>query len=262
MSNLHTLQRIAGAAVGVLTVLPTSAFASGMLGNVDWTAPLDHYCERVGPGFWAEPFNAFSNAAFLVAAGLILYRQRGSASLDRPLIALALLGGSVGVGSFLFHTLANQWTLIADMLPIAVFIYAFFFVGLRRFLGIGTIAAALGTGVLLLLSPSLKVLLEPVLGGSAAYAPGLIATFGLALAVPVLRRGQTPHLLVAAGLAFSVALAFRVLDEPLCGTWALGTHFLWHIFNGVSVVLALLAAERAGVQPARQVSLEHGFDRT
>ncbi len=188
MLNLPFSRGTAGAAVAAVSFLPTAAFASGMLENVDWTAPLDHYCERLSPGFWAEPFNAISNAAFLVAAGLILYRQRGSASPDRPLIALALLGGSVGVGSFRFHTLANQWTLIADMLPIAVFIYAFFFVAMRRFLGFGTIAAALATAALLLLSPSLKALLAPVLGGSAAYAPGLIATFGLAMAVPAPRR--------------------------------------------------------------------------
>ena len=78
----HTSKRIVGAAVAALILLPTAAFASGMLGNIDWTAPLDHYCERLGPGFWAEPFNAFSNAGFLAAAGLILYRQRAFAVPD------------------------------------------------------------------------------------------------------------------------------------------------------------------------------------
>jgi hypothetical protein len=40
----------------------------------------------------------------------------------------------VGVGSFLFHTFANRWSLIADILPIAVVIYSFIFVALTRFL--------------------------------------------------------------------------------------------------------------------------------
>ena len=35
---------------------------------MDWMAPLDGYCERLGPGLWAEPLNFLSNAAFLVAA--------------------------------------------------------------------------------------------------------------------------------------------------------------------------------------------------
>ena len=247
MSKRKTPETLAGAAVAVLTSLATPALASGaMLGGTDWTAPLDHYCERVGPGFWAEPFNTFSNAAFLIAAAVILYRQRRSGWTDRPLITLALLGGSVGVGSFLFHTLANQWTLIADMLPIAVFIYAFFLLAMRRFLQLGAVAAGVATATLLLLSPGIQALLQPILGGSAAYAPGLITTFGVAVAVPAFGRGPAPRLLVAAGFALAVALAFRVLDQPVCGTWPAGTHFLWHTFNGLAVGLALLAAERVG----------------
>ncbi|SDT92452.1 hypothetical protein SAMN05428979_0445 [Stappia sp. ES.058] len=34
---------------------------------MDWTASVDAYCERVGTAFWAEPVNALTNAAFLVA---------------------------------------------------------------------------------------------------------------------------------------------------------------------------------------------------
>ena len=35
---------------------------------MDWFAPIDIYCERTAPGFWDEPFNALTNAAFLIAA--------------------------------------------------------------------------------------------------------------------------------------------------------------------------------------------------
>ena len=34
---------------------------------MDWSTPVDLYCERLGPSFWAEPVNAFSNAAFLIS---------------------------------------------------------------------------------------------------------------------------------------------------------------------------------------------------
>lgn len=63
---------------------------------------MDHYCERMGPGFWAEPFNALTNLAFLIAATAMLVRQR-SARLEE-LFVLALLTASVGIGSFMFHT--------------------------------------------------------------------------------------------------------------------------------------------------------------
>jgi hypothetical protein len=51
-------------------------------------------------------------------------------------------------------------------------------------------------------------------------------------------------MLLAAGGAFSVALVFRIMDEPLCGTLPTGTHFLWHTFNGIALGLALQAAEQ------------------
>lgn len=250
MLTLKTPDVPSSAAAVALASLPGPALADGMshgsLGAMDGLAPLDHYCERVAIGLWTEPLNATSNLAFLVAAGVILARQHRAGWADRDLVVLAILGGIVGVGSILFHTFANQWSLLADMIPIAVFIYAFFFVALRRFLGLGALVAGLATVGLYLRSPGLEVLLRPVLGASVAYAPGVVTTIGVALVVPSLRRGAPPLLLLAAGLAFAVALVFRMLDQPLCGTWPAGTHFLWHSFNGLSVGLALLAAERVG----------------
>ncbi|MBU2665239.1 hypothetical protein KOI35_17180 [Actinoplanes bogorensis] len=35
---------------------------------------MDAYCERLGPGLGGEPLNAVSNAAFLIAAVLLLAR--------------------------------------------------------------------------------------------------------------------------------------------------------------------------------------------
>jgi hypothetical protein len=210
----------------------------------DWWAPLDHYCERVGVGFWGEPFNALTNAAFLLSAAMILSRQRRGGWRDVPLSVMALLAASVGTGSFLFHTLANRWSLIADILPIAVFIYLFFFLALRRFLHLRAVSAGLSTAALLLLSPGLEGVLKPLLGASASYAPGLIVTFGVAIAVPILTARPMPLLLVAAGSTFSAALLFRMLDAPVCAVWPVGTHFVWHLLNALALGLALLAAER------------------
>ena len=253
MFTLKTSELLTGATFATLTLLATPALADGMAhGDMGWLAPLDHYCERVAVGLWNEPFNATSNLAFLIAAGLILARQHRAGWADKGVAVLAVLGGIVGVGSILFHTFANGWTLLADMIPIAVFIYAFFFVALRRFLGLSALPAGIGTVGLYILSPWLEALLRPVLGASAAYAPGLVATFGVALAVPLVGRGSVPPLLLSAGLAFAVALVFRMLDQPLCGDWPAGTHFLWHTFNGLSVGLALLAAERVG--PAKRAT--------
>lgn len=246
MSNFPRLLRIFGSAATALVVLQTSAFAASgeHMGGGDWWTPLDHYCERIGVAYWAEPMNAITNGAFLLAAGLILERQRRFGWTDRPLMILAVLTATVGIGSFLFHTTPTGLTLLADIVPIAVVILSFFFLAMRRFLGRGPVVAGLATAALLLLAPQLGVVMQPILGASSAYAPGLVATFGVAVAVPLFGRGRMPPLLVAAGAAFSVALVFRILDAPMCSTWPIGTHFLWHTFNGIALGLALLAAER------------------
>ena len=63
--------------------------------------------------------------------------------------------------------------------------------------------------------------------------------------VPALGRGRAPPMLISAGAAFALALVFRILDEPLCESLPVGTHFLWHTLNGVAVLLTLLAVERS-----------------
>ncbi|WP_104668374.1 ceramidase domain-containing protein [Ensifer adhaerens] len=185
----------------------------------------------------AEPFNALTNLGFLMAAAAIFVSQRRAGRTDKQLLVLALLTASVGIGSFLFHTLANRWSL-ADIVPIAVVIYSFFFVALTRLLRLSATVAGLLTATLLVLSPVLETVAKPLLGGSATYAPGLIATFGVAVAVPLTGRGSMPRLLVAAGTIFSAALVFRILDAPLCGSWSVGTHFIWHLLNAVALGLA------------------------
>lgn len=74
---------LAGAAVAVLTSFAVPAGA-GTPAGTGWTAPLDDYCERLGIGLWAEPLNASSNAAFLIAAGVILLRQRRAGGSIAP----------------------------------------------------------------------------------------------------------------------------------------------------------------------------------
>ncbi len=79
---------------------------------------LDHYCERVAPGLWNEPFNLLSNLAFIVAALFVwhvLTQQRDH--ITGPTWDLGLLTSllfAIGIGSGLWHLLANRWSLLAD----------------------------------------------------------------------------------------------------------------------------------------------------
>ena len=69
-------------------------------------------------------------------------------------------------------------------------------------------------------------------GTTASYTPiaFLIAAYGIYLLrdLPDVGRG----LIIGASL-LGLSLTFRALDIPLCDQWPIGTHFVWHLLNGV-----------------------------
>lgn len=197
---------------------------------MDWTAQIDVYCERLGPGLWAEPLNAASNLAFLLAAAALAWRLRGS-GMPYGAGLLALLA-MIGLGSGLWHTLALGWTGLADVLPILLFVLLYLFAVCRQVWGFGRAAALALTVAFLPLAGLTAPLFArlPVLGDSAGYLPiwALIAAHAWLLhrSEPALARGFA---LGAALLALS--LLARSLDGPLCAAIPSGTHVLWHLLN-------------------------------
>ena len=83
--------------------------------------PIDIYCERISPDFWAEPINAITNVAFIISAYVAhRYMQRLGDVNWRAYILIGLLT-AIGIGSFLFHTFAVQWAMLSDVVPIFLF---------------------------------------------------------------------------------------------------------------------------------------------
>jgi hypothetical protein len=208
---------------------------------MDWTAPIDIYCERLGPGLWAEPFNAISNAGFIVVALAALLIQERHRRRDVFLLALSLLVLAIGIGSFLFHTFANRWSNLADVIPITIFIYAYLALALHRFLSFGWPAAAGLLAAFFALNFALEDALRPLLFGSAGYVPALLAMLVIGAILYFRRHLAAPYIL-AAGLVFLVSLTLRTLDMPLCDNLPLGLHFLWHLLNAATLGMLLLAA--------------------
>jgi hypothetical protein len=202
------------------------------------TAQVDVYCERIDPGFWAEPLNAFTNGAFLLAAWLLAAEaarlRRAGVALAPEVRALAPLLALVGVCSFLFHTLATVWAGLADTLSIllfgAVFLYAF----LRSVAQLPTAGAAGLAGVFAAVSYFFPRALPPdFLNGSGAYFPYLAGM--LILAGLLVRAGHRSSALwfSAAIATFCISLALRTVDAPLCARFPQGTHFAWHLLNAI-----------------------------
>ncbi len=221
---------------------------------MDWNRPIDAYCERLGPGFWAEPLNAATNAAFFLAALVALVLAWRAGRLDAPVAALAGLTAVIGTGSFLFHTYATAWAAMADTTPISVFILGYFAAAMNRFGGFGWGRAALLTLGFLAAMTAVSALLDRavggLLGGSQGYLPALFGLVGVGLWLG--GRGHPAGAwLLAAAATFAVSLGFRTADGPLCPVWPVGTHFLWHILNGVVLGTLLVALVRHGALPRR-----------
>ena len=190
---------------------------------------VDGYCERVDPGYWAEPVNAVTNLAFILAALVMWRRCRGLVLAQLLSVILAC----IGIGSYLFHTHAQVWAGVADVAPIGFFILVYLFAVNRVALGLGR-WAALGATALFLPYAAMMVpvfALVPGLGASAGYAPVPL----LILLYAAFLRNRLPEFsrgMALGALLLVVSLIFRTLDGPLCQSWPLGTHFLWHLLNG------------------------------
>jgi len=207
---------------------------------MDWSAAVDLYCERLGPSFWAEPVNALTNASFLMAAvaAFVLWRRGGGR--DWPALGLIAVTFAIGIGSFIFHTVATRGAALFDTVPIAVFIYGYLWLALRRFLKLSVwMAPALVIAFGLLSYAEGLVVPRGTLNGSHAYLPAMAAL----IVVGWLTREDRPRrLLWSAAGVFAISIFFRSIDQAVCGALPFGTHFLWHTLNGLVLYLLLRAA--------------------
>ena len=197
---------------------------------------IDLYCERLGPGIWAEPINAFTNLAFLVAAVAAwrLANQYRLLSVEtRLLIGLMV---AIGIGSGLFHTFATSWARVLDVLPILLFQIAYLWIYGSRVIMMRTVYLA-GLVMLFLIAAYLGRQFPHLLNGSLIYLPAFMLLLGLGIYHYHHARIE-PTLLLWATAIFSVSLFLRSIDLAICRYLPIGTHFFWHLFNGLLVYLA------------------------
>lgn len=206
--------------------------------------PIIQYCERKDSSFFAEPLGLFSNLGFFVAAAgiFLLGRVTADERVRRHLYVLAFEAGAVGVGSGLYHAVPNILSMIADVIPILLFLAtfaSFYFMILRSEEG-SCWKRAVFTLMILICSGLLAVrtgFAEFLAGGE--YYIGLAPAF-LFLAVRDRQRLRARALFLGS-LAFAFALVARSVDEQLCPFFPYGTHFLWHLFNSALVYILAYA---------------------
>jgi dipeptide/tripeptide permease len=230
---------------------------------MDWTAPVDIYCERMDAGFWAEPINAISNLSFIVAALWAGFAARKAGVTGVMVWILITLAFLIGTGSFLFHTFANTWSALADVAPIWSFVALYALVAISIIGGVKPGRVVIGAVLVIALLVIARLTLfdgtgEPAeprppsrFNGSEQYAPALIAM--LILSTWAMIRG-TPirYWFLGATIAFIVSLTFRTIDMAWCDHWHHGTHFMWHLLNGLVIGLLLQALIRNSQRTSTQ----------
>ncbi len=210
---------------------------------VDWSAPVDDYCERTGPGLLSEPLNFVTNAAFLVAAVAAYLRYRRTGVRDRAIEAMLALLVVIALGSALFHSIATRWAMVADVAPIGVLVLFYLAYFCDRVLGLPGRATAAAVGGMVALTAASSLVPRAWLNNSQTYVPTLITMIAMAA---LTWTGVGRRVAVAAAL-FATSLTLRSIDQAVCGAVPIGTHFLWHTLNGVLlyVLLAIVIDDAA-----------------
>ncbi|MEM1302276.1 MAG: ceramidase domain-containing protein [Pseudomonadota bacterium] len=193
---------------------------------------IDIYCERTDFTYWSEPVNAITNAAFLIAAFIMWRRVRGQ---GLPIAnALVVILTCIGIGSFLFHTHATGWASAADVTPIGLFILLYLYAVGWHFLGWNWWQS----GLLMLSFIPFAAVMTPLIDRLPFFqisnfywnVPILLVLF----APLVARKNRETALgMLIGAFILTISIALRSYDMPICDEIPLGSHFWWHILNGV-----------------------------
>ncbi|ADJ65707.1 ceramidase [Herbaspirillum seropedicae] len=221
-------------------------------------APVDLYCERLSPAFWAEPVNALSNLGFIVAAYCAwrLLKSRGMRTSSTAGI-LALMIAVIGIGSFLFHTVAVRWALLADVIPISLYQVLFLAFYLRQVARLSLPVVAAWLLAFFATSYGIGALPDQWLNGSlSSYGSAWLFIAGLGVYHWRPDKHEPMTLLLALGV-FTLSLAFRSADMAVCHYVSIGTHMFWHLSNSIVLYLTTRAFI-VNLQPLQQSGGEKG----
>lgn len=197
------------------------------------TGPI--YAETLAGRFPVEPFNTLSNLVFffiLVYWSVKVYKnpkENRFLSLALPVLGVGWIGGT------LYHaTRSHEIWLLMDWVPILLLCFAAVLYFIFKLIRPAAYRLAL-LAAIIAISVALRWL--PVPNGYVLTIDYVISA--LTVLIPIflyLRATKWVHgsWVLAAVLCFGIAIVFRYLDgrqEIL----SFGTHWLWHIFGGISV---------------------------
>lgn len=183
----------------------------------------------------AEPLNAISNLAFLIAAFFVSRDIKKHQVSNKAWWLLTLLIAATGLGSLLFHLFSNAVSQMLDIAALLLFQVAYLWLYFQL-LNLVPVSGRIMVLLLFLLSVYFLSAFPYLFNGSLLYAPTVLILLGMS----VYHLFKYPSLAVSTQLAtalFMLSLVTRSIDLQLCEVWPVGTHFLWHLFNAMVMLM-------------------------
>ncbi len=202
-----------------------------------YSEAISTHCEKP-VGFISEPVNTISNIAFFISAFLIYKLLHKNRVTNPHLYRLFWLAVLVGIGSTLYHSFNNPYTLILDQAPIYTFIlYSLFLITSYASKNITT----------RFLIPMMLIFIQIfVLSKAPAFIldiPTVHITNLLFVSLLVIwfyrRLGKIGLSIIPIISVYGLAIVVRGFDMPVCSINNFGTHFLWHILTATAVYLTM-----------------------
>ncbi len=202
---------------------------------------VDLYCERTDFSFWSEPLNAWSNLGFLMAAAFLFFQFKQHQPIIKKNkleffeLAMPFFLGLVGIFSFLFHTFATQGTGFLDSVFILIFGCLFLFFFTKDLLFWSVLKSLFASVAFAVISFYFSLFLfRGILNGSVGYFPYLVVMGSMTFVTFGKNRPGRKYFHRAFFL-FCASLIFRTVDDWICPQFPLGTHFLWHTLNSLTL---------------------------
>ena len=206
------------------------------------TGPL--YAETRGGRIPVEPWSTWTNLIFLAVVVYwavktrMSWRRHPLIVVSLPLILVGFIAGTV------YHaTRSHQVWLVMDYMPILILLAVFCYYLWRDLVGSPLIALGLVFLIFALVRTVMAVLFVTLSRSTAINIGYSLMTFTVVVPAVAHCRLRAPRAwpwLVAALAGFAVAVFFRAIDLGLAARLLpMGTHFLWHIFGGISTFFVL-----------------------
>lgn len=202
--------------------------------------PQTIYCERgLSPELFSEPINAITNFTFPILGYLSLKELKKTNINNKEILLLPYLLSLVGIGSFLYHTARNSYTLILDAVPIYIFILFTLFIVLKKLTKNKIKALSILISFILLEVFLTQYVPREFMNGSIRHitAIGFISLVGVFIYKKFGEKVIKPFVSVLA--FYAIAILSRSIDTSVCSMVPVGTHFLWHTFAAIAGYYAI-----------------------